>query len=194
MSENPIDLDLERARRGDLEAFRILVERHSREVFALAFRMTRNSDDADDVVQETFIKAWRALPEFESRASFGSWLYRIATNCAYDLLRRRTRRSNREMPFDASDSSEPDQIAAPTGLSPEGRLDIRRDFQRELGRALEDLTGAERTAFVLRHLEERSVSEIGELLGMKTNAAKQTVFRAVRKVRNHLAPVMEATR
>jgi RNA polymerase sigma-70 factor (ECF subfamily) len=194
MSENPIDLDLERARRGDLEAFRVLVERHSREVFALAFRMTRSADDADDVVQETFIKAWRKLPDFEARAAFGSWLYRIATNCAYDLLRHRSRRWIREAPLGASVSDEPDQIPAPAGLSPEGRLDIRRDFQRELGRALEGLTGAERTAFVLRHLEERSVTEIGELLGMKTNAAKQTVFRAVRKVRSHLAPLMEATR
>ncbi|MBZ0113175.1 MAG: RNA polymerase sigma factor [Thermoanaerobaculia bacterium] len=194
MSENPIDLDLERARLGDLEAFRVLVERHSRDVFALAFRMTRCADDADDVVQETFMKAWRKLPDFEARAAFGSWLYRIATNCSYDLLRRRSRRLHRETPLEVSAAGEVDQISAPAGLSPEGRLDIRRDFDRELGRALEDLTGAERTAFVLRHIEERSVAEIGELLGMKTNAAKQTVFRAVRKVRNHLSPLMEATR
>src|SRR5205809_2616672 len=86
---------LARARRGDGEAFRELVERHSREVFRLAFRMTGNEHDAEDVVQETFLKAYRKLPSFEERSQFGSWLYRIAANSAYDLLRARVRHDDR---------------------------------------------------------------------------------------------------
>src|SRR5262245_28455356 len=82
---------VERARAGDPEAFRSLVERHSRSVFRLAFRMTGNEEDAEDVVQETFLRAYRQLPQFESRANFGTWLYRIATNCSFDLLRSRAR-------------------------------------------------------------------------------------------------------
>src|SRR5438445_3761480 len=80
---------------GDRDAFRVLVERHSRSVFRLAFRMTGNEHDAEDVVQETFLKAYRKLDAFEERAQFGSWLHRIAANCAYDLLRARVRRDER---------------------------------------------------------------------------------------------------
>src|SRR5512135_1907403 len=78
---------LARARDGDAEAFRALVERHSRSVFRLAFRMTGNEQDAEDVVQESFLRAYRQLGRFESRANFGTWIYRIAANCCVDLIR-----------------------------------------------------------------------------------------------------------
>src|SRR5580765_5592587 len=83
---------LARARRGDSEAFRELVERHSRTVFRLAFRMTGNEHDAEDVVQESFLRAYKQLGRFESRANFGTWLYRITANCAVDLMRSRQAR------------------------------------------------------------------------------------------------------
>src|SRR3954468_22980093 len=76
-------------RAGDREAFRLLVEKHSRTIFKLGFRMTGNEQDAEEVVQETFLRAYRKLDHFESRANFGTWLYRIATNCSFDLLERR---------------------------------------------------------------------------------------------------------
>ena len=75
------------ARDGDSEAFRALVERHSRAVYRLAHRMTGNPSDAEDVVQETFLKAYKQLGRFESRANFGTWLHRIAVNCSIDLIR-----------------------------------------------------------------------------------------------------------
>src|SRR6202790_3865686 len=84
---------LARPRQGDSEAFRVLVERHSRSVFRLAFRMTGNEQDAEDVVQESFLRAYRQLGKFDERASFGTWLYRIATNYSLDLVRSRKRRS-----------------------------------------------------------------------------------------------------
>src|SRR5438132_2799115 len=82
---------VERAQSGDSDAFRLLVEQHSRNVFRLAFRMTGNEQDAEDVVQETFLKAHRNLAKFEERANFGTWLYRIAVNCSLDLIRSRKR-------------------------------------------------------------------------------------------------------
>src|SRR5436190_19753086 len=78
---------LARARQGDGEAFRALVERHSRSVFRLAFRMTGNEQDAEDVVQESLLRAYRQLGRFESRANFGTWLYRIVANGSVDLVR-----------------------------------------------------------------------------------------------------------
>src|SRR4029450_6178457 len=79
------------ARGGDSEAFRMLVERHSRAVYQLAYRVTGNAQDAEDVVQETFLKAYRQLGRFEARSSFGTWLHRVAANCAIDAIRRRPR-------------------------------------------------------------------------------------------------------
>src|SRR5690606_36953862 len=84
------------ARDGDAEAFRSLVERHSRLVFRVAYRMTGNESDAEDVVQETFLKAYRQLGRFESRANFGTWVYRIAVNCAIDYMRSRPKRESTE--------------------------------------------------------------------------------------------------
>src|SRR3954447_9937759 len=80
-----------RARTGDADAFRLLVERHSRTIFRVAYRMTGNEHDADDVVQETFLRAYRQLQHFEERANFGTWLHRIAVNCSLDLPRARSR-------------------------------------------------------------------------------------------------------
>src|SRR5215213_3178627 len=88
------------ARDGDSEAFRALVERHSRAVFRLAHRMTGNASDAEDVVQETFLRAYKQLGRFESRANFSTWLHRIAVNCSIDLIRARP---HREAAHDAPD-------------------------------------------------------------------------------------------
>src|SRR5438270_12154158 len=87
-----------KARSGDADAFRVLVERHSRALFRLAFRMTGNEQDAEDVVQESFLRAYRQLGKFDERASFGTWLYRIATNCSLDPVRSRKRRSEQMAP------------------------------------------------------------------------------------------------
>src|SRR5229473_5588339 len=89
------------ARTGDTEAFRTLVERHSRRLFALAFRMTGNEQDAEDVVQETLLRVHRKIDKFDERASFRTWLYRIAVNCSLDVVRARKRRSEFSGPADA---------------------------------------------------------------------------------------------
>src|SRR6266705_3369770 len=90
-----------KARGGDTDAFRVLVERHSRPLFRLAFRMTGNQQDAEDVVQDSFLRAYRQLGKFDERASFGTWLYRIAVNCSLDLVRSRKRRSGHLAPVDS---------------------------------------------------------------------------------------------
>src|SRR6202023_4309509 len=87
-----------RAKAGDADAFRVLVERHSRALFRLAFRMTGNEQDAEDMVQETFLRAYRRIGNFDERASFGTWLYRITVHCSLDLVRARKRRSEHSGP------------------------------------------------------------------------------------------------
>src|SRR5512137_922955 len=97
--------DVTLAQAGDEPAFRRLVERHSRAVFQLAFRMTGSEPDAEDVVQDTFLKAYRELRRFEARSSFGTWLHRIAVNCSYDLLRKRPRQQAEPLDAEGEDGT-----------------------------------------------------------------------------------------
>lgn len=175
-------------RRGDREAFRELVERHSRALFRLGHRMTGNNQDAEDVVQETFLRAYRRLDSFESRASFKTWLYRIATNCSLDLLSRRNR--SEEVPiYDPEREQEPELPIASHTPDPE-RAAISEEAGRRLARAMRQLSPAERAALVLRHFEGMSIAEIGNLLDLKPESAKNSVFRAVKKIRLHMEPVV----
>ncbi len=175
-----------RVRAGDSDAFRLLVERHSRTIFRLAFRMVGNEPDADDVVQETFLRAYRRLDRFESRANFGTWLYRIGVNCSLDLLRQRPKRAEEQAPEEAEEAAPP----ADETVSPE-RMAFGAEVQAKVSSALGSLTEAERAAFLLRHFEGQSIEEIGHVLGLRTSATKHAVFRAVQKMRRALAPVME---
>src|SRR6266581_9015024 len=104
MMEDSDAVAVARARAGDQDAFGMLVERHSIRLFQVAYRMTGNEQDAEDVVQESFLRAYKQLDRFESRAGFATWLHRIAVNCSLDLLRKRKRRE------DQVDVVEPDAL------------------------------------------------------------------------------------
>ena len=177
------------ARDGDSEAFHALVERHSRAVYRLAYRMTGSPQDAEDVVQETFLKAYKQLGRFESRANFGTWLHRIAVNCSIDLIRSRPHREA------AHDGPDLEQFGAAvertdtSGATPE-RLMLSTEVQERIGAAMSGLSAMERAAFMLRHFEGRSIEEISQSLGLKTNATKHSIFRAVRKMRAALEPLV----
>src|SRR5262247_4194010 len=179
---------LARARQGDSEAFRALVERHSRSVFRLAFRMTGNEQDAEDVVQESFLRAYRQLGRFESRANFGTWLYRIVSNCSVDLMRAKQARHDQTR---AESLDEAIELPANDLPTPE-RLAQSAEIQRRVQGALAALSPLERAAFTLRHYEGRSIDEISRTLGLGTSAAKHSVFRAVKKLRAALEPLAPA--
>jgi len=181
-----------RAVAGDTDAYRALVERHSRPLFRLAYRMTGNEQDAEDVVQESFLRAWRRLDEFESRAAFGTWIYRIAANCALDTLRARQRQGERQ---EESGLAGADFLLSVPSADPQpDRIAQSAQTARRMNEAMAGLSDTERAAFVMRHFEERSIEEIGRTLGVKENAAKQSIFRAVRKLRRALEPLASTTR
>ena len=177
---------LDRARQGDSDAFRALVEQHSRSVFRLAFRMTGNEQDAEDVVQESFLRAYRQLGRFESRANFGTWLYRIVSNCSVDLMRSKQARHD-QVRGDSLDEGVMELPAADVP-GPE-RMAQSAEIETRVQRALRELSPLERAAFTLRHYEGRSIDEISATLGLGTSAAKHSVFRAVKKLRIALAPL-----
>jgi RNA polymerase sigma-70 factor (ECF subfamily) len=178
-----------RAREGDHDAYRVLVHRHSGRVFHLAYRMVGIEQDAEDIVQETFLKAYRNLSRFESRADFCTWLHRIAVNCSFDVLRRRPKAGEEhEVPGEEA-WEQLLELSAKTP-APDSEA-LNAEVQRQIHEALELLTPVERAAFVLRHFEDKSIGEISSALGVKENAAKQSVFRAVQKLRGALAPIVQ---
>jgi RNA polymerase sigma-70 factor (ECF subfamily) len=175
-----------RAQAGDHQAYGALVEQHSRRVFHLAYRITGNEQDAEDVVQDTFMKAHGRLDRYESRAGFGSWLFRIATNCALDLLRARKRRVQQTEPAGAEEPLDIETLAV-SGPAQERAL-YGSEIQHKVALAMRRLTPSERAAFVLRHFEERPIKEVAAMMQQTDNATKQAIFRAVRKLRSALAP------
>jgi RNA polymerase sigma-70 factor, ECF subfamily len=178
---------LARARQGDNDAFRALVEQHSRSAFRLAFRMMGNEQDAEDVVQESFLRAYRQLGRFESRANFGTWLYRIVANCSVDLMRSKQARHD-QVRGDSLDDTGAVELPDASRVGPD-RLAQSAEINRRVQAALRELSPLERAAFTLRHYEGRSIDEISAALGLGTSAAKHSVFRAVRKLRVALAPL-----
>jgi len=179
-----------RALAGDRDAFRVLVERHSRNVFRLAYRMTGNEQDAEDVVQVTFLRAWRSLQSFESQASFGTWLHRIAANYSLDLIRQRKRREEKR---EVSYREETDILdTIPGGEPGADRLVYSSSVRSAIHAAMDTLSSQERTAFVLRHFEGLSIEQIGANLGTGANATKHSIFRAVQKLRRALEPVVSS--
>jgi RNA polymerase sigma-70 factor (ECF subfamily) len=174
------------ARDGDALAFRRLVDAHARALYGVCARITRDSALAEDAVQETLFRAWQHLSTFDGRAMFQTWLHRIAVNSALEQLRRRGRH---EIAVDAADSDEDFLETVAMDVAGPDRhaqgAEIRRRAEGELDR----MSVTERTAFVLRHHEGHSLEEISAALSLNTNACKQAIFRAVRKLRGALEPL-----
>jgi RNA polymerase sigma-70 factor (ECF subfamily) len=172
---------------GDKEAYGALVARHSQRLFRVAFRITGNEADADDVVQDAFLRGYRKLESFDFRAEFGTWIYRIAVRCALDRINGHRAEECRRV-AEAADPEQDevqvaDDAAGPDRLLLSGEIGAMREL------ALRSLTATERTAFVLRHVEDCTTGEIAAALEIAPNAAKQAVFRAVHKLRSRLAPL-----
>jgi RNA polymerase sigma-70 factor, ECF subfamily len=169
---------------GDKEAYGALVAHHSRTIFRVAHRITGNDADAEEVVQDAFLRGYRKLADFESRANFGTWIYRIAVRCALDKIARRKGEAAQANP--AADA-EPEAVQVRDHApGPEQAL-LGGEIGAFCESALHSLTALERTAFTLRHMEDCSMEEIAEALGIAPNAAKQAVYRAVHKLRQRLA-------
>jgi RNA polymerase sigma-70 factor (ECF subfamily) len=171
---------------GDTRAFELLVERHERMIFSLARRMTGNREDAEDVVQQSFQKAFIHLKKFEGESLFSTWLTRIAINEALMLLRRK--RGSRELSIDDSIAGEEVLFALEipdSGQSPEDNYS-QRERQRILSAALNELPHRTRRAIQLRELDERSTKETARIMGISVGAVKARVFHGRRKLRERL--------
>ncbi len=172
---------------GDKDAYKVLVARYSQVVFRVAYRITGNESDAEEAVQEAFLRAYQGLANFAGRSSMATWFYRIGANCALDMVSRRRPEAQSRI----AEENDPQQSEVQLADSKAGpdRLLLSREIEARRQAAMSELTPTEQTAFVLRHMEDRSTEEIAAALKIAPNAAKQAVFRAVQKLRRQLAPL-----
>ncbi|MFL4491382.1 RNA polymerase sigma factor [Streptomyces sp. VTCC 41912] len=159
-----------RAAEGDEDAFETLVARHAPALLRLAVRLLDGRTEAEDAVQDAFVSAWRRLPDFQGRAAFGTWMYRIVTNRCLNLLRARR-------PLTDLDAvAEP---TAPDHHSP-ARAAESRAAAKDLSSALSALSAEQRVCWILREVDGLTYDEIAETVGISGQAARARVFRARR--------------
>jgi RNA polymerase sigma-70 factor (ECF subfamily) len=175
-----------RAREGDAEAYNELVSHYERKIFRLAKHITQNDEDAEDVLQETFLKAYEHLPDFQGQSKFYTWLVRIAVN--ESLMKLRKRKSDRTVPLDEPVDTGEDTVVREIAVweeNPEERYS-REELGGILDEAIQSLKPAFRTVFVLRDIEELSTEETAEALGISVPAVKSRLLRARLQLREKL--------
>ena len=188
----PIDPDLplvQAARNGNFDAFEKLVARYERQIYTLALRIVGRSQDAEEVVQETFLSVVQHIRDFQERSSFHTWLVRIATNHALKLLRKRKGQAAVSLDQPANDSDDaplphPEFIAE--WADEPSRLALRREVQETVDRALAHLDEKYRVVFVLRDIQELSTEETARLLGISVANVKVRLLRARLMLREQL--------
>lgn len=167
-----------RARKGDQDAFAELVRLYQRPIYNLAFRMTGNPEDAEELTQNAFLNAWRGLERFQEEASFFTWLYRLATNACIDFLRHEKRRYAVLQTVSLDDEER--QVAAllpDYRNAPEERA-LQRDLQETLTRAMHSLSHEHREILMQREIDGLSYQEIAELLNLELGTVKSRIARA----------------
>jgi RNA polymerase sigma-70 factor, ECF subfamily len=175
-----------KAREGDLAAFNALVNEYSRKIYRLAKHITQNDEDAEDVLQETFLKAFEHLPDFHGQSKFYTWIVRIAVN--ESLMKLRKRKSDRSVPLDEPVDTGDDTVVREIAVweeNPEQQYS-REELGRILDEAVDSLKPPFRTVFVLRDIEELSTEETAEALGISVPAVKSRLLRARLQLREKL--------
>lgn len=175
-----------RAKAGDPDAFTDLVNHYDRRVFRMAKQITQNDEDAEDVLQETFMKAYSHLDDFQGNSKFYTWLVRIAVNEA--LMKLRKRRSDKTVPLDDPIDTGEDVVAREIAVWDENPEDTysREELGKILDEAVQSLKPAYRTVFVLRDIEEMSIEETAEALNLSISAVKSRLLRARLQLREKL--------
>ena len=176
---------VERVRGGDTDAFEALVTAYQKQIYNLTLRYVSNPEDAADLTQDAFLRAYRSLATFRGDSRFSVWLYRLATNICIDFLRSRGRGSAASLTVE-NDEEEPEELDVPdTSFEPQKELE-RRELQRAVREGLQSLSEDAREIVILRELEGLSYAEIGERLGLEAGTVKSRLFRARKALCDYL--------
>lgn len=175
------------AKQGDQDAFARLVEANQNKIYSLSLRMTGNPEDAADLAQEAFLKAWRSLSAFQEESSFSTWLYRLASNLCIDFLRREKRRKTAVTTVSLDDDSDdaPPMEVPDHRFTPETEVE-RRELRAAMSRALHSLSEEHRRILILREVEGLSYTEIAQALELEEGTVKSRIARARISLRNIL--------
>jgi RNA polymerase sigma-70 factor (ECF subfamily) len=172
-----------RSRGGDLDSFNQLILRWERPIYALAYRVIGREEDARDVCQETFLRAFRALPGFKGQAKFSSWVYRIALNLCRDWMRRQRRAPTIQIP----EGVDPEELAAERGPAESIEdLVVRREMSAVVAEAMALLPEEQRTAILLKEYHGMTFQEIAELQGCPLSTVKTRLYQGLSVLRRHL--------
>ncbi len=195
MSEREVDQALvERVQRGDKRAFELLVSKYQRKIFRLLSRLIRDSAEIEDVAQEAFIKAYRALPNFRGESAFYTWLYRIAINTAKNHLVAQGRRAPTSTETEVEDAENFDDADQLRDVNTPDSMMQSRQVGEAVNRAIEKLPEDLRTAIVLRELEGLSYEEIAESMNCPIGTVRSRIFRAREAIANELRPLLGTTK
>ncbi|HTN49997.1 MAG TPA: RNA polymerase sigma factor RpoE [Burkholderiaceae bacterium] len=191
MSDREVDRQLvERVQRGDKAAFDLLVTKYQRKIFRLLSRLIRDPGEVEDVAQEAFIKAYRALPNFRGDSAFYTWLYRIAINTAKNWLVSQGRRAPTSTDTDIEDAETFDDGEHLRDLNTPDSMLLTRQVADAVNRAIERLPEELKTAIVLRELEGLSYEEIAETMNCPIGTVRSRIFRAREAIAEELRPVL----
>ncbi len=191
-AEGPQDSELvRRAQSGDLDAFNELVQRHQERVYGTIYHMTSNHEDANDLTQEVFLKAWQALPDFRGNSSFFTWLYRIAINRSLNFLKQRGRHYHLSLnDMDAGTDHAPDMLALVSDQTPHREVNLA-ELQEKLNEAMLKLSETHRTVVVLHDIQGMSHEEIGKITGCNTGTVRSRLFYARQQLQAHLSSYLQ---